>query len=113
MADLTDQGLVVLCRELRANALHVTPAEVVTATTAVQIIDTNDREEVFLSLRSILTTSIDDFAIFEKVFKKFWNSSRSLSTGTAVRIQTHAPRHTSKGLAFFLENWGTSFGAGA
>lgn len=113
MADLTDQGLVVFCRELRANGLHVTPAEVVVAATALQIIDTDDRDEVFLSLRSILTTSVDDFAIFEEVFKRFWNRARSLSTGTAVRIQAHAPRQTSKGLGFFLEHWGSSFSPSA
>ena len=113
MSDLEVEKLVMFCRELRAHGLSVTPAEVVTATTALQIIDTADRDEVFLGLRSILTTSVDDFTIFEEVFKKFWNSSRSLSTSTAVRIQSHAPRQTSKGLAFFLENWGSSFSAGA
>lgn len=113
MSDLKVEKLVMFCRELRAHGLSVTPAEVVTATTALQIIDTTDRDEVFLSLRSILTTSVDDFPIFEDVFKRFWNSSRSLSTSTAVRVQAHAPRQTSKGLGFFLEHWGSSFGAGA
>ena len=110
MADLTDQGLVVFCRELRANGLHVTPAEVVVAATASQIIDTSDRDEVFLSLRSILTTSVDDFPIFEEVFKRFWNP---VSSRTAVRIQAHTPRQTSKGLGFFLKHWGSSLSAGA
>src|SRR5678815_4399656 len=88
MSDLEVEKLVVFCRELRAHGLSVTPAEIVTATTALQIIDKTDREEVFLSLRSILTTSVDDFTIFEEVFKKFWNSSRSLSTSTACLLYT-------------------------
>jgi len=113
MSDLEVEKLVLFCRELRAHGLSVTPAEVVTAATALQIIDTTDREEVFLSLRGILTTSVDDFPIFEEVFKRFWNSSRALSSSTAVRIQSSLPRQTSKGLGFFLENWGSWFAAGA
>jgi len=113
VADLDIQTVVVFCRDLRDHGLHVTPAEVVTATTALQIIDPTDRDEVFLSLRGILTSSVDDFQIFEEVFKRFWNRSRPLSSSAAVRIQAHAPRQTSKNLAFFLEHWGTSFSAGA
>ena len=119
MPDLEVERLVVFCRELRTHGLHVTPAEAVTATTALQIIDRNDREEVFLSLRSILTTSIDDFAVFAELFKRFWNKSRSTTSGASdtniasVRIQSNVPRQTSQGLAFFLEHWGSSFNASA
>ena len=73
MSDLEVEKLVVFCRELRAHGLSVTPAEVVTAATALRVIDTTDRDEVFLSLRSILTTSVDDFQIFAEVYKRFWN----------------------------------------
>lgn len=112
MSDLEIERTVDFCRELRAHGLSVTPSEVITATTVLQIIDANDRDEVFLSLRSILTTSIDDFPIFEEVFKRFWNQSHSRNT-TAVRIQSKAPRQSPKGLAFFLEHWGSSFSGGA
>ena len=113
MADLEVEKLVGFCRELRANGLSVTPAETVTATTALQIIDTTDRDEVFLGLRSILTTSVDDFQIFAEVFKRFWNRPHSITSSAAVRMQTRSPQQTSKGLAFFLEHWGSSVGAGA
>jgi uncharacterized protein with von Willebrand factor type A (vWA) domain len=113
MSDLDVEKLVVFCRELRAHGLSVTPAEVVTATSGLQIIDTSDRDEVFLSLRSILTTSVDDFPIFEEVFKRFWNSSRAVSSSAAVRIQATLPHQTSKGLGFFLEHWGSSFSGSA
>jgi uncharacterized protein with von Willebrand factor type A (vWA) domain len=114
MPDLTDQSVVVFGRELRAHGLSVTPAEVVTATTALQIIDTTDRDEVFLGLRSILTTSVDDFPIFEEVFKRFWNRSHLPgSSTTAVRSQTPSRGQNSRGLAFFLEHWGSSVSAGA
>lgn len=113
MAEINTQTVVVFCRDLRAHGLHVTPAEAVTATTALQIIDTTDRDEVFLSLRSILATSVDDFPIFAEIFKRFWNPSRSITSSAAVRAQASSPRQTSGGLAFFLDHWGSSVNAGA
>lgn len=113
MSDLAVERLVAFCRELRMNGVLVTPAEAVTAAVALQVIDTTDREEVFLSLRSIFTTSVDDFAIFAEVFKSFWNNSRASTATTSTRLQATAPGQSSKGLAFFLEHWGSSFNASA
>ena len=113
MAGLEVERVLVFCRELRAHGLSVTPAEVVTATAALQIIDTTDRDEVFLSLRSILTTSVDDFPIFEEVFKRFWNRPPSLKSSATARIRRRSSHQAAKGLAFFLEHWGTSFSTGA
>jgi len=114
MSDLGVERLVVFCRELRSHGLSVTPAEVVTAATALPVIDTTDRDEVFLSLRSILTTSVDDFQFFAEVFKRFWNRSpvarETLAPGASPK---KSPYQSSKGLAFFLEHWGSSFSAGA
>ena len=117
MTEIAVERVVVFCRELRAHGLSVTPAEVVTATTALEVIDTSDREEVFLSLRSILTTSVDDFEIFVEVFKRFWKGSPHAvvprETTSTLRSQTNPRRHSPKGLAFFLEHWGSSFSSGA
>ncbi|HKV35663.1 MAG TPA: VWA domain-containing protein [Pyrinomonadaceae bacterium] len=117
MSDLEVEKLVVFCRELRAHGLSVTPAEVVTAASALQVIDTSDRDEVFLSLRTVLTTSVDDFPVFDDLFKRFWNrSSHKLiqrETSSTLRSQRSVPRQSPKGLAFFLEHWGSSFSAGA
>lgn len=119
MFEIETEKLVVFCRALRAHGLSVTPAEVVTATTALRIIDASDRDEVFLSLRSILTTSVDDFQIFEDVFKRFWKRSpsalvaRETTANSSLRRQRHPRRQSPKGLAFFLEHWGSSFSAGA
>ena len=118
MTEVEVERVVVFCRELREHGLSVTPAEVVTAATALQVIDTLDRDEVFLSLRSVLTTSVDDFPVFAELFKRFWNRSshkrreRALTNST-LRSERKSPRHSPKDLAFFLENWGSSFSAGA
>lgn len=103
------ENVVTFCRALRERGLSVTPAEVVTAATVLQVIDTSDRDEVFLSLRSVLTTSVDDFPTFEELFETFWNRSpRKLverDSGTTVRARNVSQ---PKGLAFFLENWSAS-----
>jgi uncharacterized protein with von Willebrand factor type A (vWA) domain len=116
MSELKVEHVVAFCRELRAHGLPVTPAEAVTAQTALQIIDTTDRDEVFLSLRSILTTGVDDFPVFAELFKRFWNRSHSFPGNSAVRIESSSqlktsPNQTSRGLGFFLEHWGNSFSA--
>lgn len=96
------ENLVTFCRELREHGLSVTSAEQIAAATALQLIDTSDRDEVFLSLRSVLTTSVDDFPIFAELFERFWtNTSRT-------RRQVNLPKQTAGGLAFFLENWSNS-----
>lgn len=96
------ETLVTFCRELREHGVSVTSAEEIAAATALQLIDTNDRNEVFLSLRSVLTTSVDDFPVFAELFERFWtNSSRPYR-------QVVSPRQAAGGLAFFLENWTNS-----
>ena len=108
------ESLVVFCRDLREHGLSVTPAEVVTAAAALQIIDTKDRDEVFLSLRNILTTSVDDFPIFESLFATFWSRSPKKSVQSEnVQIRRTSPARATGGVAFFLENWPTSLRASA
>ena len=96
---------MAFCRSLREHGLSVTPAEVVTAAAALQIIDTKDRDEVFLSLRNILTTSVDDFPVFENLFAAYWSQrpAKLIERETSHSAQTRA--RAKGGLAFFLEHW--------
>ena len=111
------ESLVGFGRALREHGLSVTPAEIVTAAAALEIIDTKDRDEVFLSLRNILTTSVDDFPIFESLFPSFWSRMpKKLIEREAsehVRIRRTSPPRTSGGLAFFLESWPSSISSSA
>src|SRR5262245_792384 len=119
MSDSDHEKLIVFCRDLRAQGLSVTPAEVVTAATALPMIDALDRDEVFISLRSILTTSVDDFPIFEELFKSFWTSvprtlvEREKLSNSAINTESNSLRQPTKGIAFFLQHWGNSISAGA
>jgi uncharacterized protein with von Willebrand factor type A (vWA) domain len=106
---MTRNDVVLLGRALREHGVAVTPSEVIAAVTAFEIIDQTDREEVFLSLRSVFTSRVDDFEIFNELFDAFWervDKPEVLST-TNLRVRRGAPR---RGLGFFLENWATSRG---
>jgi uncharacterized protein len=98
------ERLVIFCRTLREHGLSVTPAEVVTAGAALQIIDTKDRDEVFLSLRNILTTSVDDFPIFESLFATFWSGlpKKLVEREGRSRIRRTSPARATGGVAFFF-----------
>jgi len=101
------EDLVTFCRALREHGVSVTSAEVISAATALQLIDTSDRDEVFLSLRSVLTTSVDDFPIFAELFETFWTKT------SRPRAQVRSPKQNPGGLAFFLEHWTSSLRADA
>jgi uncharacterized protein len=108
------EKLVLFCRALREHGLAVTPSESVAAATALSFIDRSDNEEMFLGLRSVLTNRVDDFPIFEQLFKEFWNRSpRKLiereghaRSNLANRAQT--PKGPRTGLAFLLETWAST-----
>jgi uncharacterized protein with von Willebrand factor type A (vWA) domain len=116
---LTEDGLlnntVLFCRALRERGLLATPSEAIDAVMALGLIDLDDREETFLSLRSVLASRVEDFPVFEEVFEDFWGrlnrspqprkivEREDLSTGA----RPSSPNIGQKGLAFFLEHWGT------
>jgi len=102
------ENLVTFCRALREHGLAVTPAEVLTAVISFRLIDASDREEVFLSLRSVLTTRVDDFPIFEDLFETFWNRSQKKVVEQEMFSKSASivsPGRQDRGLAFFLEHW--------
>src|SRR5262245_57310353 len=115
---LTEDGLlnntVLFCRALRERGLLATPSEAIDAITTLSLIDFDDREETFLSLRSVLTSRVEDFPVFEELFESFWGMlGRSPQPrkivereggSTSVRLSLRKQEH--KGLAFFLEHWG-------
>ena len=117
---LTDDELlnniVPFCRALRERGLLVTPSEAIDAVTTLNLIDLDDRQEAFLSLRSVLTSRVEDFPVFDELFEVFWGrigrspnprkivEHESLSTGARLSSREHG----QKGLAFFLEHWGAA-----
>ncbi len=72
-------------RALRQRGLLVTPAEAVTATQALGLVDISDRREVYLSLRSIFTSRPHDYPIFDALFSAWWD------IGPNARGERHSP----------------------
>ena len=114
MSESEIENLVLFGRALRSHGVAVTPAEVVLAATTYRLIDTSDRTEVFLSLRTVLTTRAEDFPIFEELFEEFWNPTpqklveRETTSDAWLRRRPISQQSTIKGLAYFLENWASA-----
>jgi uncharacterized protein with von Willebrand factor type A (vWA) domain len=105
------EEVVIFARALREHGLAVTLSEVVAAVKTLRLIDSSDRDETFLSFRSIFTTRVEDFPVFEELFAAFWSQStkkpvaREIHSNAAARVRVSSPTHTTKGLAYFLEHW--------
>jgi uncharacterized protein len=91
----------------------VTPSEAIDAVTVLGLIDLDDRQETFLSLRSVLTSRVEDFPVFEELFEKFWRRQgrikmveRDSLSNSKQQARLSSSAHKDKGLAFFLEHWG-------
>ena len=112
---------VIFCRALRENGIAVTPAEAVAAVRALHLIDLGDRLETFLSLRTVLTSRVDDFPVFAELFEEFWSrlghrgqervrAERESRSGINRRVPPRSQKPAPKDLAFFLENWARTSG---
>ncbi len=113
------EDTVLFCRALREHGLAVTPAEALDAVRTLVHIDLNDRQEAFLSMRSVLASRVDEFETFADLFEQFWSgldhdalprkdTEREPNSSAPRRTRLTSNEHTQKGLAFFLENWGVS-----
>ena len=56
---------------LRERDLLVSPAETVDALRALEQVDIGDRQEVYLALRSVLVSRVEDQAVFDALFDSF------------------------------------------
>jgi len=109
------QETVSFCRTLRGAGIAVTPSEAIDATATLQLLDLEDRLEVFVGLRSALTSRVEDYPLFEKLFDEFWSR---LKSGPAEANETQLPRipskhplrfapslNENKDLAYFVKHW--------
>ena len=112
----TLEDTVLFCRALREHGLAVTPSESMDAARTFSLIDRDDRREVFLSLRSILTSRVEDFPVFEELFDAFWSRSGETPPPRTLvetpcgptkegRGRRSSSTQTPKGLPYLLENW--------
>ncbi|MDE3075621.1 MAG: VWA domain-containing protein, partial [Chloroflexota bacterium] len=70
-ANLT-ANMVDFGARLRAEGLLVTPSEVMDGLRALSSIDLTDRREFYLSLRTVMTSRMEDFPVFDQIFFSYW-----------------------------------------
>lgn len=118
-SNFTVTDTVRFCRALRENGIAVTPAEAVTAVRSLRLIDLDDPQEAFFSLRSVLTSRVDDYPTFAKLFDEFWrglnhcerptkNIERESRPGMQRPIRAQSPDRARNRLPFSVENWASS-----
>ena len=66
------QNLVQFARRLQNAGMLVTPDEAVDGLRALEHIDMGDRQEFYLTLRSVFTSRAEDLPTFDHVFSEFW-----------------------------------------
>ena len=67
LANVVDFGM-----QLRGRGLLVTPSESIDSLRALGAVDISDRGEFYLALRTVMTSRVEDFPIFDEVFGSFW-----------------------------------------
>ena len=114
---LTDT--LLFCRALRERGLAVTPSEAIDAVRTLNLIGLDDRQEVFLSLRTVLTSRVEDYPVFEELFEDFWGRigrdpqprklvEREVVSSAKQQARVSSRERAQKGLAFFLDHWGSA-----
>lgn len=106
MNDLV-RTVVGFCRLLRGRGVPVTAAESLDAVRALVAIDVSDREDVRTALRTVLTASQHDLAIFDEVFDSFWHSraGHEPMPGRSHTRTTRAPNAAPQAPSISLESW--------
>lgn len=65
-------NVTLFCRRLRRRGLLVGPSEISDALQALTAVEVADREMVRLALRTTLCSHVDDLAVFDDEFARFW-----------------------------------------
>lgn len=78
-------AVIRFSRALRERELLASPAETVDALRALEQVDIGDRQDVYLALRSVLVSRVEDQAIFDTLFDTFeYGADRSPNERTHV-----------------------------
>src|SRR5712691_9509816 len=69
--DLT-RAMLAFGGVLRASGLPVTTPELMDAVRALEVVDLMDRDEVYLALRTVLVSRMEEQPAFDRCFESFW-----------------------------------------
>lgn len=105
---------VRFCRKLRSEGLGVGLPETLAAVGALEHLDLGDRCEVHLGLRTVLAGSVDDYEVFDRVFREFWlglgrgripDRDRRIPAPSLSGPEIRAPLPSPRRGAVSLEAW--------
>jgi uncharacterized protein with von Willebrand factor type A (vWA) domain len=88
-------------RMLRGHGLSVTTAELSDAVRALEHLDLLDRDEVYLGLRSVLLSRIEEQPAFDRCFEAFWRRGERKGEGnTGLLVPPGSPgeAHEAQGV---------------
>lgn len=108
---------------LRASGLQVTTGSLMDAVRALETVDLLERAEVYLALRALLMSRMEEQPVFDRCFDAFWQFRAEASQPTAehaepakdLRRKQDAPEGASappppKNADFALEDWDDELG---
>ena len=99
------------CRNLRERELLVTPAETVDALRVLEHVDIGDRQDVYLALRAVVVSRVEDQAIFDELFATLVDEAAVGPTGgnrvphAPVPLPSLAPAAQGRSSPPSLERW--------
>jgi len=88
--DLT-RAMLAFGGTLRASGLPVTTSAVMDAVRALEAVDLMDRAEVYLTLRTVLMSRIEEQPVFDRCFEAFWKFHAEEGQGLDGLVATVQP----------------------
>lgn len=102
-----EEVVVRFCRAARDDGMLVGPSESSDALRALAAIGLGDRDDVYLALRSVLASSREDLAKFDRLFQQFWSLRGAPRTADIPRPTppVRRQRPTPRAPSFSMEGW--------
>jgi uncharacterized protein with von Willebrand factor type A (vWA) domain len=92
LRDLT-RAMLAFGAMLRASGLPVTTSAIMDAVRALEAVELMDRGEVYLALRTVLMSRIEEQPAFDRCFEAFWRFHAEEGQGLDGLVAAAQPRH--------------------
>jgi uncharacterized protein len=101
--DLSPASIIRFCHFARENGLSAGVQQTLAAIDVAKTIGIADREDFALALRSVLSSSKEEWDLFDRLFDEFWNLAPRISgaestEGKEARFITNRPKASSRAL---------------
>lgn len=105
--DRSAASIIEFCRFARQNGLSAGVLQTLAAIEAAKMIGTIDREDFAFALRSVLSSSKEEWDLFDELFHAFWNFRPRASAAESkeekeAKFTAYRPRASSRALTTLL-----------